>query len=91
MTQMGQAKHGVVTPQIKHVAEIEKRSVEFILHGVAEGRIVIPGNINHKSLVPCGIGRELRTKINANLGNLTLSSSPGVEQRKLAIALHYGA
>ena len=41
MTQMEQAKHGVVTPQIKHVAEIEKRSVDFILQGVAEGRIVI--------------------------------------------------
>jgi phosphomethylpyrimidine synthase len=91
MTQMEQAGHGVVTPQIKHVAEIEKRSVEFILQGVAEGRIVIPANINHKSLVPCGIGRELKTKINANLGNSTLSSCPGAEQSKLAIALHYGA
>ena len=76
MTQMEQAKHGVVTPQIKHVAGIEKRSVDFILQGVAEGRIVIPANINHKSLVPCGIGRELKTKINANLGNSTLSSCP---------------
>ena len=91
MTQMEQAKHGVVTPQIKHVAEIEKWSVEFILQGVADGRIVIPANINHKSLVPCGIGRELKTKINANLGNSTLSSCPGAEQSKLAIALHYGA
>ena len=41
MTQMEQARHGVVTPQIKHVAEIEKRSVDFILQGVAEGKIVI--------------------------------------------------
>ena len=91
MTQMEQAKHGVVTPQIKHVTEIEKRPVEFILQGVADGRIVIPANINHKSLIPCGIGRELKTKINANLGNSTLSSCPGAEQSKLAIALHYGA
>ena len=91
MTQMEQAKHGVVTPQIKHVAGIEKRNVDFILQGVAGGRIVIPANINHKSLVPCGIGRELKTKINANLGNSTLSSCPGAEQSKLAIALHYGA
>ena len=91
MTQMEQAKHGVVTPQIKHIAEIEKRPAEFILQGVADGRIVIPANINHKSLIPCGIGRELKTKINANLGNSTLSSCPGAEQSKLAIALHYGA
>ena len=91
MTQMEQARLGVITPQIKHVAGIEKRSVEFILQGVADGRIVIPANINHKSLIPCGIGRELKTKINANLGNSTLSSCPGAEQSKLAIALHYGA
>ena len=91
MTQMEQAKHGVVTPQIKHVAEFERRDIDFIMRGVAEGRIVIPANINHKSLIPCGIGRELKTKINANLGNSTLSSCPGAEQSKLAIALHYGA
>ena len=69
MTQSEQARKGIITPQIKHVAEVEHRSVEFIMQGVADGRIVIPANINHKSLVPCGIGRELRTKINANLGN----------------------
>ena len=91
MTQMEQAKHGVVTAQIRHVAEVERRPVEFILRGVADGRIVIPANINHKILVPCGIGRELKTKINANLGNSTLSSCPGAERSKFAIALHYGA
>lgn len=87
MTQMEQAKHGVVTPQIKHVAEFERRDIDFIMRGVAEGRIVIPANINHKSLVPSGIGRELKTKINANLGNSTLSSCPGAEQSKLAIVI----
>ncbi|MBE6406948.1 MAG: phosphomethylpyrimidine synthase ThiC [Lentisphaerae bacterium] len=91
MTQMEQARNGVITPEIRHVAEVEQRSPEFIAKGVAEGRIVIPANINHKSLVPCGIGRELKTKINANLGNSTLSSCPGAEQSKLNIALHYGA
>ena len=91
MTQIEQAKQGVVTPEIKHVAEVENHSAEFIMQGVAEGRIVIPANINHRSLIPCGIGRELKTKINANLGNSALSSCPGAEQSKLNIALHYGA
>ena len=91
MTQMELAKNGVVTPQIKLVAEIERRSVEFIMQRVVDGRIVIPANINHKSLVPCGIGRELKTKINANIGNSALSGCPGAEQSKLAVALHYGA
>ena len=91
MTQMEYARKGVITPAIKHVAEVEQRSVQFIAQRVADGRIVIPANINHKNLIPCGIGRELRTKINANIGNSTLSSCPGAEKSKLAIALHYGA
>jgi len=91
MTQIEQAGNGIITPQIRHVAKVEHRPVEFIMQSVADGRTVIPCNINHKSLIPCGIGRELRTKINANIGNSTLSSCPGTEQSKLNIALHYGA
>ena len=91
MTQIEFAEKGIITPQIKKVAEVEQRSVQFIAERVAAGTIVIPANINHKKLIPCGIGRELKTKINANLGNSTLSSCPGAEKSKLAIALHYGA
>lgn len=91
MTQMEYAQKGIITPQIKKVAEVEQQSVQFIAERVAAGTIVIPANINHKKLIPCGIGRELKTKINANLGNSTLSSCPGAEKSKLAIALHYGA
>ena len=91
MTQIEFAKQGIVTPQMEHVSGVEQRPVEFIMQGVASGRIVIPANINHKSLIPCGIGRMLKTKINANLGNSTLSSCPGAELNKLKIALHYGA
>ncbi len=91
MTQMDYAGMNIATPQIKHVAEIEQLPEELILKGAAEGKIVIPCNINHKNIVPCGIGRILRTKINANIGNSTLSSCPGAEKSKLNIALHYGA
>ena len=91
MTQIEYAEKGIITPEIRHVVETEQRSPEFIAERVAAGTIVIPANINHKNLVPCGIGRELKTKINANLGNSTLSSCPGAEKSKLAIALHYGA
>ncbi|MBR2438937.1 MAG: phosphomethylpyrimidine synthase ThiC [Lentisphaeria bacterium] len=91
MTQIEYAEKGIITPEIRHVAETEQRSPEFIAERVAAGTIVIPVNSNHKNLVPCGIGRELKTKINANLGNSSLSSCPGAEKSKLAIALHYGA
>lgn len=91
MTQMEYAKKGIATSQMQHVARVEALPLETIMNGVAKGTIVIPANINHKNLIPCGIGRILRTKINANIGNSTLSSCPGAEKSKLAIALHYGA
>ena len=91
MTQIEYAQKGIITPEMKHVADVEQRSEQFVAERVAAGTIVIPANINHKNLIPCGIGRELKTKINANIGNSALSSCPGAEKSKLAIALHYGA
>ncbi len=88
---MLQAREGIVTPQIKAVAEKEQRSVEFILERVADGRVVIPANVNHKNLDPMGIGRELLCKINANIGNSAMSSCPQAEKRKLQQAIRYGA
>ena len=74
LTQALLAKEGKITEQMKRVAVKEGRSEEFIRERVADGRIVIPANINHKNLEPVGIGRELLTKINANIGNSSLSS-----------------
>ena len=91
MTQMEYARKGIVTEAIKHVASVECLPENVIVQGVADGTIVIPANVNHKNLIPCGIGRKLKTKINANIGNSSLSSCPGAESGKLAIALHYGA
>ena len=85
------AREGIATPQIQAVAEKELRPVEFIRERVADGRVVIPANIHHKNLVPMGIGRELLTKINANIGNSAMSSCPQTEKRKLEQALRYGA
>ena len=91
MTQMEIARKGQISDAVKTVAAKEKRSAEFIRRRVADGRIVIPANINHKNLSPCGIGRELFTKINANIGNSAVSSCPGAERSKLEIACRYGA
>ncbi|MBO7147982.1 MAG: phosphomethylpyrimidine synthase ThiC [Lentisphaeria bacterium] len=91
MTQMENARKGIITPEIRLVAQSEHLPLQTVMQGVAEGKIVIPANINHKNLIPCGIGRMLRTKINANLGNSTLSSCSGAELSKLNIAIHYGA
>ena len=90
-TQLLRAAAGEITPEIARVAELEYRSPEEVRAGVAAGRIVIPANINHQSLQAVGIGRMLRTKINANIGNSALSSCPRQELEKLHNALKYGA
>ena len=90
-TQMTAARQGIITPQMYHVAENEFLDPEFIRSQVAAGTIVIPANINHHSLIACGIGRALRTKVNANIGNSSLSSCCRSELEKLATACKYGA
>ncbi|MDD3155435.1 MAG: phosphomethylpyrimidine synthase ThiC [Victivallaceae bacterium] len=90
-TQMSRAASGQITPEIAHVAQSEYFDPEKLRVLVADGKVVIPANINHKTLVPCGIGRLLRTKINANIGNSALSSCPRQELEKLRNAIKYGA
>ena len=91
VTQMQRAAAGEITPAIAQVAAREYRQPEEIRAGVAAGTIVIPANVNHRHLQPIGIGRLLRTKINANIGNSSLSSCPRQELEKLQHALRYGA
>ena len=91
ITQIAKAVKGEVTSQMRQVAASEYLEPEFIRQQVASGRIVIPANINHKGLNPIGIGKVLRTKINANIGNSALTSCPRTEVEKLHAALKYGA
>jgi phosphomethylpyrimidine synthase len=91
ITQMQKAAAGVITPEMIQVASSEFRQPEEIRQHVAAGTIVIPRNIHHSNLIPIGIGRLLRTKVNANIGNSALSSCPEQELVKLENALKYGA
>lgn len=67
-TQMNAAKQGIVTEQMRAVASKEKMDANRLRELVAEGKIAIPANKNHKNLSPEGVGSGLRTKINVNLG-----------------------
>lgn len=67
-TQMDAAKKGIITDEIRIVAQKEDMPVEKLLKLVASGKVIIPANKNHKNLVPEGIGEGLRTKINVNIG-----------------------
>lgn len=64
---------------------------EFVRAEVAAGRAIIPANINHPELEPMIIGRNFRVKINANIGNSAVTSSPAEEVDKMIWATHWGA
>jgi len=86
-TQRQAALKGNVTPQMNEIAKDEGRSPEEIRAGVAQGVIAIPFNPLHKNCKPIGIGRGLRTKVNANIG--TSADYPNVEDelKKLKASL----
>ena len=90
-TQMYYARRGELTKEMSYVAKIEGVSENLVMDEVANGRIIIPANVNHINLKPMGIGRKLKTKVNANIGNSSLSSDICAELRKLEICLEFGA
>ena len=90
-TQLEQARAGQVSDAMRAVAAAECRTVESIRDEVAAGALVIPANPSHAALRPIGIGRSLRTKINANLGNSELAGDAGCELAKLEAAVRFGA
>jgi len=61
-TQMDAAKKGIITDEMRIVAEKEGVHVEKLRELVASGKVVIPANKNHKKLEPQGIGEGLRQK-----------------------------
>ncbi|MDO4673464.1 MAG: phosphomethylpyrimidine synthase ThiC, partial [Porphyromonadaceae bacterium] len=65
---MEAAKKGILTEEMKRVAEKEYMDPELLMNRVAEGKIAIPANKNHKNLKAEGVGEGLSTKINVNLG-----------------------
>ena len=67
-TQMEAAKKGILTKEMKYIAESEAMVEKILMQRVASGEIAIPANKNHSSLVAKGVGTGLSTKINVNLG-----------------------
>ncbi|MFB0559370.1 MAG: phosphomethylpyrimidine synthase ThiC [Dehalococcoidales bacterium] len=91
MTQLELAREGIISPQMSQVAQQEELEAEFIRQGVGEGTIVIPANTRHTNLVPCGIGRGLKTKVNANIGTSSDFGDVNTELEKLRAAIDSGA
>ena len=68
MTQLEQARKGIITEAMERVARKENIDPEILRSSIAEGTVVIPSNINHTHLDPIGIGKGLTIKVNANIG-----------------------
>lgn len=91
MTQLESAKKGIITPEMTRVAQNESVSVERLLNLISEGRVVIPANINHVNLIPIGIGKYLKTKVNANIGTSGDFANVEDELKKMEMVVRYKA
>jgi phosphomethylpyrimidine synthase len=91
VTQMHYAKKGIITPEMEFIAIRENVDPSFVVEEVANGRAIIPANINHPECEPMIIGRHFHVKINANIGNSAVSSSVEEEVEKMTWATRWGA
>ncbi|MFH1361817.1 MAG: phosphomethylpyrimidine synthase ThiC [bacterium] len=87
MTQRQEALKGNITKEMRLVAEIEHRDVSDIQKGLADGTISIPVNPNHKNCRPIGVGKGLKIKVNANIGNSADYPNLDDELEKLKVCL----
>ncbi|MBI3793429.1 MAG: phosphomethylpyrimidine synthase ThiC [Nitrospinae bacterium] len=89
-TQLIYAQNKKITAEMELVAKDEGLAPEFVRQMVADGTVVIPAN-NGRSFHPVGIGQNMRTKTNANLGTSADELSPDEEILKLKAAVEAGA
>ena len=101
ITQMAYAKKGIITPEMEYVAIRENMNCEelgiktyitpeFVRQEIAEGRAVLPANINHPEAEPMIIGRNFLVKINTNIGNSATTSSIDEEAEKALWSCKWG-
>ncbi|MBK5514241.1 phosphomethylpyrimidine synthase ThiC [Bacillus sp. TH11] len=91
VSQMHYARNGIITSEMEYVAIREGVEPEFVRKEIAEGRAILPANINHPESEPMIIGRNFHVKINANIGNSAVSSSIENEVEKMTWATRWGA
>lgn len=101
ITQMALARQGIITPEMEYVAIRENMNAaalgieshitpEFVRREIAEGRAVLPANINHPEAEPMIIGRNFLVKLNTNIGNSALSSGIEEEINKAVWSCYWG-
>lgn len=91
MTQIELSRNKKFSAQLKYVCRREGLEAETLRKRIIQGKVVIPCNKKHRIPRPCGIGKGLTTKVNANLGTSPYRPRIKSELEKLAIAIKYGA
>jgi phosphomethylpyrimidine synthase len=91
-TQMSAARRGIATEEMKQVAKDEDVTLDWLLPKIANGSIIIPHNNERKQKIhPVGIGKGMKTKVNVNIGNSTLSNNLEDEIKKAKVAVKHHA
>lgn len=90
-TQIEAARQGILTEQMSRIAVEENLSPEHVRQMVAEGKIVIPWNHHRRPARVAGIGKGLRTKVNASIGTSSDIVDYGAEVKKALAAQEAGA
>jgi len=91
MTQLEQARKGIITNEMKQTALQEGVEPGYIRSSIVDGTVIITKNKRRKSIEPLAIGKGLRTKINANIGTSQDRVSLKQELEKLHTAVNAGA
>jgi len=89
-TQIEYATAGIATEEMKTVAIQEGIPINQLIRNIKAGHAVILKSKKHKCR-PIGIGKDLRIKVNANIGTSPVNNNVETELKKLSASIRYGA
>ena len=87
MTQLEKARNNEITKEMKIVSEKENIDVKKLMNLISNGNIVIPCSIIHRNIDPIGIGKDLKIKVNANIGSSPDKADISHELEKLRVCI----
>lgn len=90
MSLIDEARSGIITEEMRIVAQQEGVTEDFVRRGLAGGHIVIPVS-PYRDVKICGIGEGLRTKVNASIGTSSDIVDIAMEIEKAKMAEKAGA
>lgn len=90
MNQIEAAKNNIITEEMEYCSKVEGVSPEKIRSDIMNGFTVITKN-RLRSVAPLAIGKDLRTKVNANIGSSGDNCDIKEELEKLFMAVKSGA